>query len=142
MKTMNFALIAAALLVAQGCATITRGTSQDYAIHSNPQGALVTLSTGQQCLTPCNLKLKRKGGFTATISKKGYETQYRTVSSDVAGMGAVGMAGNVVAGGIIGLGVDAYSGAANELTPNPLTVVLSEEETETVAKKTTQSNQG
>ncbi len=125
--------MALALLATQGCATITRGTSEDYAIHTNPPGALVKLSSGQECVTPCTLKLKRKNSFTATISKKGYETQYSSISSDVAGMGAVGMAGNIVAGGIIGLGVDAYSGAANELSPNPLTVMLRPLEGEKVA---------
>ena len=34
------------------------------------------------------------------------------------------MAGNVLVGGIIGVGVDAASGAALDLTPNPVVVTL------------------
>jgi hypothetical protein len=38
------------------------------------------------------------------------------------------MAGNVLVGGLIGIGVDAYSGAMNDLVPNPLSVKLEKEE--------------
>lgn len=34
------------------------------------------------------------------------------------------MAGNVILGGFIGIGVDAATGAANDLKPNPLHVML------------------
>jgi hypothetical protein len=34
------------------------------------------------------------------------------------------MAGNVLVGGLIGVGVDAASGATKELKPNPLAVTL------------------
>jgi hypothetical protein len=34
------------------------------------------------------------------------------------------MAGNVLAGGVIGIGVDAYTGAAFDHTPNPVSVSL------------------
>ena len=37
------------------------------------------------------------------------------------------MAGNVLLGGLIGAGVDASTGAMNELVPNPLHVVLEAE---------------
>jgi hypothetical protein len=34
------------------------------------------------------------------------------------------VAGNVLVGGVIGLGVDMVTGASQDLTPNPVTVVL------------------
>jgi hypothetical protein len=34
------------------------------------------------------------------------------------------VAGNVLIGGVIGLGVDMVIGASQDLTPNPVTVVL------------------
>jgi hypothetical protein len=34
------------------------------------------------------------------------------------------VAGNVLLGGVIGLGVDMYSGASQDLTPNPVTLKL------------------
>jgi hypothetical protein len=36
----------------------------------------------------------------------------------------VATAGNVIAGGLVGLGVDAVTGAGYEHTPNPVSVVL------------------
>jgi hypothetical protein len=77
---------------------------------------------------PCTLKLKRKESFTVTIHKPGYRKVTTQVISQVAGAGAAGMAGNVIVGGIIGVGVDAATGATKELKPNPLEVVLEVEE--------------
>jgi len=111
------------------CATITRGSSQSFVIESEPSNADVALSTGQICKTPCSLKLKRKKGFTAKISKKGYQTIETSVTSQMAGAGGAALAGNIFLGGIIGAGVDAGTGATRELLPNPLRVKL-EPETE------------
>ena len=38
--------------------------------------------------------------------------------------GGAAVAGNVLVGGVVGLGVDAISGAAKELVPNPIKVNL------------------
>ena len=54
----------------------------------------------------------------------GYKTKTASVRSQIAGAGGAGMAGNILVGGIIGIGVDATSGAMNDLTPNPLLIVL------------------
>lgn len=110
-----------------GCATITRGTSEAWTVDSRPSGAQVELSTGQRCVTPCTLQLKRKHSFTVTVRKDGYRTVTTQVVSQIAGTGAAGMAGNVLVGGIIGAGVDAASGATQELKPNPLFVELEPE---------------
>lgn len=118
------AVLAASSLAA--CATITRGTKQKYEIVSEPAGADVSLTTGQSCVTPCKLKLKRKDDFTATISKPGYETVKAEVESKVSGGGAAGMAGNVLVGGIIGGVVDATNGSLNSLFPDKIDVKLIE----------------
>jgi len=46
------------------------------------------------------------------------------VTHKTAGSGAAGVAGNVILGGVIGLGVDAVTGASQDLVPNPLEVTL------------------
>ena len=112
------------LLLAGGCATITRGTSEVFVIESSPSGAQVQLSTGMVCSTPCSLKVKRRGDFVVTIKKKGYETITTTVTSAIDSAGGAGMAGNVLLGGIIGAGVDAGTGAMHSHKPNPLKVEL------------------
>ena len=49
------------------------------------------------------------------------------VSSGTGG-GVAGLAGNVIEGGIVGMAIDANSGAMNDLSPNPLTVTLQSDE--------------
>lgn len=111
-------------LATQGCATITRGTTEAWTVESEPIGAEVTLSSGESCTTPCTLTKKRKDAFMVTIEKEGYETVRTQIQSQVAGAGAAGMAGNVLVGGIIGVGVDAATGATKELKPNPLVIKM------------------
>ncbi len=117
-------LLVAALCVLCGCATITRGTKEVLVVESDPVGAEVTTSIGLVGKTPATFKVSRKGGFTVTIVKEGYEPVTVQVGSQVAGGGAAGMAGNVILGGLIGAAVDAGSGAMKELKPNPIVVKL------------------
>jgi hypothetical protein len=117
--------LAAAALTLPACATVTRGTSQNFTVESTPPGARVSTSTGFECdATPCSFRMPRKPGFTATVSMDGYVTQEITIDSKIGGGGAAGMAGNILIGGVIGGAVDATSGAMNDLTPNPLVVEL------------------
>ena len=116
--------LAAVSMLLPACATVTRGTSQKYAIESTPAEAEVALSTGQTCTTPCKLKLKRKHSFTATFTKPGYEPLQAQVKSKFSGGGAAAGAGNILIGGVVGAVVDGSSGALNNLTPNPLKVTL------------------
>src|SRR5688572_25002990 len=100
--SMRLCGVAAATLLLPACATITRGTEQKFAIESTPGEAQVALSTGQTCVTPCKLKLKRKPGFTATFTKPGYKTAEVQVKSKFSGGGAAAGAGNVLIGGVVG----------------------------------------
>jgi hypothetical protein len=123
LRSVAFVLVSASLLPA--CATVTRGTSQKYAIESMPSGAAVQLTTGLSCTTPCKLKLKRKDSFTARFTKDGYEPAEVEVTSKVAGGGvAAGTVGNFLAGGIIGSAVDATNGSMRTLFPEALSVTL------------------
>lgn len=117
-------LILPLLTLATGCATVTRGTTEAMIIETDPAGANVVLSTGETCRSPCTLEKKRKDGFDVMIEKAGFETVEVAVISQTANAGAAGMAGNVVLGGLIGMAVDAGSGAMKELSPNPLQVKL------------------
>jgi hypothetical protein len=109
-----------------GCTTITRGTEDTFVVETDPPGAEVSTSNGFACKsTPCALRMDRDSEFVVTIEKEGYETATASVSHEVAGGGAAGMAGNVLFGGLIGVAVDAGSGAMYDLVPNPLRVTLS-----------------
>lgn len=117
--------LAAFAITLPACATITRGSNQDFTVESTPPGARVSTSNGFQCdSTPCTFRMPRKNGFRVTVSREGYVSQEVEVTSGVSGGGAAGMAGNVVFGGVIGAVVDGTSGAMKDLSPNPLVVVL------------------
>src|SRR6266404_2817584 len=109
-------------LLLTGCATITRGGSETLIIESDPSSAKVTLSSGNVCTTPCWIAMKRTHDYHVKIEKAGYQTIDTNVLRRVAGGGVAGIAGNVIFGGVIGLGVDLATGSTKELTPNPLRV--------------------
>lgn len=116
-------LCAAASLGA--CATVTRGSSDAWEVNTDPNGAKVVTSNGHQCpSTPCSIKMKRKSNFTATITKAGYKDASVSVTHKTSNGGAAGVAGNVLLGGVIGLGVDLATGASQDLTPNPVNLKL------------------
>lgn len=119
---LGAAILAALSLTA--CTTVTRGTKLKYSIISEPSGADVVLSTGESCITPCKIKLKRKHSFVAKVTKSGYEPAEMLVESRVRAGGAAALSGNIVIGGAIGILIDASNGSANDLRPNPLIVKL------------------
>jgi hypothetical protein len=107
------------------CASITRGSNDVLTVDSVPQGAQVQLSNGMSCTgTPCSFNLPRRSELGVTVSKRGCQTVRTNVTHRTSDGGAAAVAGNVLVGGIIGLGVDAATGASQELVPNPLVVRL------------------
>jgi hypothetical protein len=75
-------------------------------------------------VTPCVVVAKRSADITVTINKEGYQQQVIALTKEIPGTGAAGFAGNVLVGGLIGMGVDAYTGAAQDHKPNPVDVTL------------------
>ena len=122
-RVITLAILFLAAL-ATGCASITRGTKDAFAIQSTPSGAMVSMSNGLNCVTPCAIELPRKHGFSVTFTLDGYKTLTTNVIPKQAGAGSAGMAGNVILGGLIGAAVDLGTGAMKDLYPNPLIVTL------------------
>lgn len=114
----------AVTLLGSGCATITRGSSEQLVIKTIPSGASVRLSNGFTGVTPAIFTVPRKGAIIVALTKDGYESQEVTLDTGVAGKGAAGFAGNVLIGGIIGGGIDLATGATLSHKPNPLEVTL------------------
>lgn len=101
------------------------GTDEPIAFISDPPGAQVVMTNGYACpATPCSLKVERSDEFDATFSKAGCQTQIVPVRTKLANAGAAGFAGNIIAGGVIGMGVDAATGASYDHVPNPVQVTL------------------
>ncbi|MEO1746838.1 MAG: translation initiation factor 2 [Pseudomonadota bacterium] len=126
-----FALCVMALAVT-GCASITRGVNGDVTIQYQPPDAVVSTSLNHQCqATPCTIRVPRKDTFQVTATREGYVTQVVDVKTRVSGGGAAGFAGNVLLGGVIGMGVDAATGATLEHHPNPVVILLQPENAQT-----------
>ena len=107
-----------------GCATVTRGTTNQIQIESEPSGASVTTSLAHNCTTPCTISVNRKDEFTVTFKMVGFQDQQVFVKTILAPEGMAGVAGNVLIGGVVGAGVDVATGASLMHSPNPVKVVL------------------
>ena len=126
---MIIRIVLAAALAAPcvGCASVTRGTTENISISSTPAGAtaeITGLEIPTSCVTPCVVQAKRNADITVTVNKEGYEPQIIPLTKEIPGSGAAGFAGNVLLGGLVGMGVDAATGAAQDHEPNPVIVTL------------------
>jgi hypothetical protein len=120
-------LTAAIVLPCLGCASVTRGTTENISIATTPAGATAEISgldNPAACVTPCVVQAKRNADITVTINKEGYEPQIIPLTKEIPGSGAAGFAGNVLLGGLVGMGVDAATGAAQDHRPNPVIATL------------------
>lgn len=107
------------------CASVVRGTSELVHFQSNPPGATVTTNRQYSCAaTPCSIQIDRSEQFDATFSLAGHQPQTIQVRTQLQAGGVAGMAGNVLIGGIIGVGVDAATGATLDHLPNPVVANL------------------
>lgn len=119
-KMKTLAVLLAAGVSLSGCATVLNGTSQDVAFNSQPDGAIVELNTGQNCVTPCSFSMRRGNDAEITINKPGFKPVSVYVQSRLGGS----TFGNIILGGGIGAVVDGSNGASNRLHPNPVYVRL------------------
>lgn len=107
-----------------GCATIVEGTTQQLSVTSFPeQQAQCTLTNSQGTYfvsTPGTVTVhKTKTDLIVKCQKSGFDDSAQVQPARL----TAATAGNILAGGIIGIGVDAASGA-NYYYDSPVTVVL------------------
>jgi hypothetical protein len=107
-----------------GCATIINGTTQKIPVSSSPLGATVIVDGESEYTTPCELDLKRKRDHHLLFKKSGYQDTTFQIKHQLSGA----VAGNILAGGLIGWGVDAASGGQYKLVPATVHVTLQKEE--------------
>jgi hypothetical protein len=124
MKIQTIAAVAALGVALSGCATIVDGTTQAMSVTTTPvQGAACTLtnSEGTWYLTsPASVQVhKTKNDLNISCTKDGFQAGSVVAPAVFGGM----TAGNLLAGGIIGAGIDAASGA-NYYYNSPVTVPL------------------
>jgi hypothetical protein len=117
--------ICATAIFLVACATITKGTTQTVAVDTpGVPGATCTITTqsGPQVVTTPGTVSLKKGSDPLPIAcaKECYVNGQSIIPSNAEAMAA----GNVVFGGLIGLGVDAASGAMYKY-PDMFTVAMS-----------------
>jgi hypothetical protein len=91
-----------------GCATIVTGGGADQAVRfaSTPRGADVYVDGNKVGQTPVSVRLTRKDEHQVRIVKEGFTPYEKTIESGLNPW----LFGNIILGGLIGLGVDVLSG--------------------------------
>lgn len=113
------ALCGVIAILLTGCSTIVKGTQQQVSVATpGVQDAMCTLSSpavGTRTVqTPGTIVLpKSKHDVAVSCVKQCYTTGVGVLASETEIM----TAGNVLFGGVIGLGIDAASGAMNKYQP-------------------------
>jgi hypothetical protein len=133
MKFASLAAVAALGVAMSGCASIVEGTTQSVAITSSPQdGAKCTLTSSEgvwYVTTPGNAQVhKTKNNLDVVCTKAGFRDGHRTIEPS---FNAVTV-GNLVAGGVVGLGIDAATGA-NYNYPSEVNIAMDPENVAPVA---------
>lgn len=129
MKTMAAAgrlmLVVGLMATTAACATVVGGTSQDVLIESEPKGAECTVdrlgaNIGVVRPTPGRVNISRsKDNVIVSCGLDGYEQSNEVLASSFTGA----TIGNLLLGGLVGVAVDAASGANNKY-PDRVMVVL------------------
>ena len=107
------------------CATIIEGSDQTVTVITEPPGAVCTFTRGNATVgvanpTPASVHLeKSKDNISILCQKDGYFDGAAAFASELEAM----TLGNIIFGGIIGVGVDAVSGAMHEY-PESITIIL------------------
>jgi hypothetical protein len=120
MGLFHVAAIGAISLFLGSCSTIVKGTQQQVSINTpGVPGAMCTLQSpavgSRSVQTPSNITLpKSKHNVAVSCTAQCYAPGVATLASHTEVMAA----GNILFGGVIGLGVDAASGAMNTYDAN------------------------
>ena len=110
-------------LIISGCCTIIHGTTQKVSFSSNPSKAQVTINGLSFGTTPLSILLSRKAEQIIKIELEGYSPYEIILIKKVDAW----IAGNIIFGGLIGLAVDAISGAMYKLSPEQIQAELRKE---------------
>lgn len=114
------AVVVLASLLLSACSTIVDGSHEDIKFKTTPSGASVTVDNRITQKTPCTFELERDEEHVAVIEMPGYKTVTVPIESNLGGT----VFGNLIMGGLIGGIIDGASGAAFNLSPDDLDIVL------------------
>jgi len=116
MKTVLNGLLLSLAVLSSGCATLTKGGSQTVTVDTDPSGAMCTLTRDAKPVavvnpTPGSVPVdKAKGAIAIACTKPGFLEAAGNLASEFQAM----TFGNILFGGIVGIVVDAASGAMHQ----------------------------
>ncbi len=119
-KAISIFVIISFFLLSSSCATLFKGTSQEVNFNSDPQKAEVWVNGTKMGVTPLALKLESKKTYTIEFKKEGYETKSYNITNHV---GAGWIILDVLAG-LVGVIVDAATGAWYSLDQKNVNAIL------------------
>ena len=121
-RTILTFLLAILIATTTGCGAIFNGTSQTLTATSAPDQAMVKTEPGTgQFTTPAALSLERKNNYILTFTREGYQPATFPIRRSLQG-GIVAL--DVLFTGLIGVVIDAATGAWYKLTPESAVVSL------------------
>ena len=106
--------------ILNGCATIMSGSEQKIGFSSTPTGAEVTVDGKVLGNTPLTENLSTKDTHTVKMFLAGYYPYEMTLTKKTNGW----VWGNILFGGLFGLGIDAITGSIYKLTPEQVNADL------------------
>jgi len=119
-KLISSALIVVFVLSLSGCAAIFKGNSSKVDTNSTPKGAQVYVDGNLMGETPIRLKLESKRTYAIEFRMEGYKSKTFNITNHV---GAGWIILDVLAG-LVGVIVDAATGAWYELDQKNINVIL------------------
>ena len=112
--------ISALAALSSGCATIVKGSTQDVPISSTPAGAHVTVDGRSAGTTPTTVAMDRQLYHMVTVELENFEMEHVVITNSIGGA----VAGNIIGLGLLGGALDVASGAAYDLNPDSVTLLL------------------
>jgi hypothetical protein len=119
-RILSILIFATMVQFSCGCASIVKGTTQAIPVSSDPTGADVKIDGNKVGQTPVSVEAKRKNDHLITIEKAGYQPESVGITRNIGGA----VYGNILAGGLVGWGVDSISGAEYNLSPKTINLTL------------------
>lgn len=103
-------------LILTSCATIFSGSKQNVKFSSNPSIATVFIDNVEVGKTPFEIMLNRNKEHGIMLKLEGYQPYQTSITRKINGW----FWGNILIGGLIGVIVDASTGAMYNLTPKEI----------------------
>jgi hypothetical protein len=136
MKLLFMWLVVGSALLVSGCATLTKGTQQTVTIATDPNGAACNMTRDGKPLavvnpTPGSIPIEKASGAISILCRK---PEYKDAAGTLASEFQAMTFGNILFGGLIGIVVDAASGAMHQY-PMMITITLEPESFATAAER-------